>query len=47
MTSEKWSFLSSSLVKEIALLGGCIKDLVPPIVENYLREKRKNGGNES
>jgi pantetheine-phosphate adenylyltransferase len=46
MTSERWSFLSSSLVKEVALLGGCIKDLVPPIVENYLREKRKNGGNE-
>jgi len=46
MTSERWSFLSSSLVKEVALLGGCIKDLVPPVVENYLREKRKNGGNE-
>jgi len=42
MTSEKWSFISSSLVKEIALLGGCVKDLVPPLVENYLKEKRKN-----
>lgn len=42
MTSAKWSFLSSSLVKEIALLGGCVRDLVPPLVENYLKEKRKN-----
>lgn len=42
MTSDKWSFLSSSLVKEIALLGGCVKDLVPPLVEKYLKEKRKN-----
>jgi len=47
MTSAKWSFLSSSLVKEIALLGGCVRDLVPPLVENYLKEKRKNARYES
>ncbi|MGB9608009.1 MAG: pantetheine-phosphate adenylyltransferase [bacterium] len=47
MTSEKWSFLSSSLVKEIALLGGCVKGLVPPLVEKYLKEKRENGRDES
>lgn len=39
MTSSKYSFLSSSLVKEVAMLGGCVKDLVPGIVEEKLREK--------
>ncbi|MBC7327459.1 pantetheine-phosphate adenylyltransferase [bacterium] len=46
MTSAKWSFLSSSLVKEVALLGGCVKQLVPPLVEKYLKEKRKNEGHQ-
>ncbi len=41
MTSDKWSFLSSSLVKEVALLGGCVKNLVPPLVEEYLKRKRE------
>ncbi|MFQ6082569.1 MAG: pantetheine-phosphate adenylyltransferase [Candidatus Aminicenantia bacterium] len=34
-----YSYLSSRLVKEIYMLGGCIKDLVPPIVEEELRKK--------
>ncbi|MCX7903721.1 MAG: pantetheine-phosphate adenylyltransferase [Caloramator sp.] len=29
MTNNKYSFLSSSLVKQVAMYGGCIKDLVP------------------
>lgn len=29
MTSSKYSYLSSSIVKEIARLGGCLKELVP------------------
>lgn len=29
MTSSKYSYLSSSIVKEIASYGGCIKELVP------------------
>jgi pantetheine-phosphate adenylyltransferase len=29
MTSAKNSFLSSSSVKQVAMFGGCIKDLVP------------------
>ncbi|MBV7271952.1 pantetheine-phosphate adenylyltransferase [Clostridium thailandense] len=29
MTSAKTSFLSSSSVKQVAMFGGCIKDLVP------------------
>lgn len=39
MTSTKYSFLSSSIVREVASFGGCVKDLVPPAVEEKLREK--------
>jgi len=42
MTNTKYSFLSSSIVKEVASFGGCVKDLVPPMVEEKLREKFKN-----
>ena len=39
MPSIEYSFLSSRLVKEVFSLGGCIKNLVPPIVEEKLRKK--------
>ena len=39
--SVSYSFLSSKLVKEIFMLGGCLKDLVPSEVERELREKFK------
>ena len=39
MPAEKYSYLSSRLVREIAKLGGSIKDLVPELVERRLREK--------
>ncbi len=42
MPSLKYSFLSSNLVKEVFQLGGCIKDLVPPVVEEALRNKFMN-----
>jgi len=38
-TSEKFSYLSSSLVKEVALLGGNINELVPPLVKAGLLKK--------
>jgi len=39
MTSSKYSFLSSSLVKQVAMYGGCIKDLVPDeIIEDILKK---------
>jgi pantetheine-phosphate adenylyltransferase len=41
MPSVQYSFLSSKLVKEVFMLGGCIKDLVPQIVEKKLRYKSK------
>ena len=36
---ETHTFVSSSLVKEIASLGGSVQGLVPPLVEKRLREK--------
>ncbi|MBU2567914.1 MAG: pantetheine-phosphate adenylyltransferase [Elusimicrobia bacterium] len=43
MPDEKYTFLSSSMVKEVALLGGGIKDFVPSIVERNIKQKIKNG----
>lgn len=40
MPAETYSYLSSSLVREISDLGGSIKGLVPPIVEQRLRAKK-------
>lgn len=37
--AEEFSYISSSLVKEIARLGGPIRGLVPPEVELLLTEK--------
>ena len=39
MPAEKYSYLSSRLVREIAQLGGVIDCLVPPLVAQKLREK--------
>jgi pantetheine-phosphate adenylyltransferase len=41
MPSEDYSFLSSSLVKEVASFGGSVKGLVPKEVESALRDKFK------
>jgi pantetheine-phosphate adenylyltransferase len=39
LPGEPYSYLSSRLVREIARLGGAVKDLVPPIVAERLRAK--------
>jgi pantetheine-phosphate adenylyltransferase len=39
MTSLKWVFLSSSILKEAVSLGGVVEDIVPPVVFRHLREK--------
>ncbi len=39
--NPQYSFLSSSLVKEVAQHGGDVSSLVPPYVEQRLREKYK------
>jgi len=41
MTNNKYSFLSSSLVKQVAMYGGCIKDLVPEEIIEDIRNKFK------
>ncbi len=38
-TSPDWSFVSSSLVREVARLGGSVGDLVPPPVAEALEEE--------
>jgi pantetheine-phosphate adenylyltransferase len=38
-TSPKWSYLSSSLVKEVAQFGGDVSSLVPEHVVRRLKEK--------
>jgi pantetheine-phosphate adenylyltransferase len=44
MTSQEYSFLSSSVVKEIALAGGDTTDLVPPHVIKALHAKMRELG---
>ena len=41
MTKDDYAFISSSIVKEIAMFGGPVKGFVPDIVEKKLREKFK------
>lgn len=38
-TSPVYSFLSSSLVKQVALFGGDVSELVPPLVAERLRNR--------
>lgn len=38
-TDTKYSFLSSSIIKKVASLGGCVKGLVPEEVEEALKKK--------
>lgn len=39
MTNNRYSYLSSSLVKEVARLGGPVDELVPPLVAAEVRVK--------
>ncbi|MBS4726923.1 pantetheine-phosphate adenylyltransferase [Mycobacterium sp. SM1] len=42
-TTPRYSFVSSSLAKEVALLGGDVSDLLPEPVNRQLREKLSRG----
>lgn len=46
MTSLEYSFLSSSVVKEVAALGGCVDCLVPPHVVSLLKSKLDEDGDQ-
>jgi pantetheine-phosphate adenylyltransferase len=39
MPAETYSYVSSRLVKEVFHLGGAVSGLVPPVVENRMKEK--------
>jgi pantetheine-phosphate adenylyltransferase len=39
MPSEEYTFLTSSIIKEVTSFGGSVKGLVPEVVEEALREK--------
>lgn len=41
MTNSKYSYLSSSMVKEVARFGGCIEDLVPEKIARKVIKKLK------
>jgi pantetheine-phosphate adenylyltransferase len=41
MPSEEYSFLTSTMVKEVASFGGSVKGLVPEVVEKALKDKFK------
>lgn len=39
LPAEKWSFISSSLVKEVARYGGDISPFLPPVITDALMKK--------
>ena len=43
-TSPEWSYLASSLVKDVARHGGDVSGLVPPVVAERLRERLGRSG---
>ena len=44
MTDSKYSYISSSIVKEVARLGGSIDEFVPYDIIEEIDKKIKNGG---
>ena len=45
VSSSEYAFLSSSIVKEIAMFDGDVSCLVPKVVQKALKEKLKGGKN--
>ncbi|MGE3276248.1 MAG: pantetheine-phosphate adenylyltransferase [Vicinamibacterales bacterium] len=43
MPAEQYTYISSKLIKEVFMLGGEVKGLVPPVVEDRLRSKQASG----
>ena len=41
MADEEFSYVSSTLMKQVFLLGGRVDGLIPPLVEARMREKLK------
>lgn len=47
MPAEAYSYLSSRLVREIAMLGGSVHGLVPELVEKRLQDRLKSAARET
>jgi len=47
ITAQEYAFLSSSVAKEIAMVGGCVDQMVPPHVIKALKEKFHQLGSEA
>jgi len=45
MTEGRYFHLSSSLIKEIVMLGGSVKGMVPPLIEKELKKRIGPGSN--
>ena len=43
MPAETYSYVSSRLVKEVFQLGGTVEGLVPPFIEERMKEKTNQG----
>jgi pantetheine-phosphate adenylyltransferase len=41
MPNASYTYLSSRLVKEVALLGGTVDDLVPPLAAELLKQRTR------
>jgi pantetheine-phosphate adenylyltransferase len=46
MTGARYAFLSSSILKQVALAGGRISEMVPPYVEPALKQRIAQLGDE-
>jgi pantetheine-phosphate adenylyltransferase len=44
ITSQRYTFLSSSVIKEIAMVGGCVDEMVPVHVAVALQERFQHLG---
>ncbi|MEN6441658.1 MAG: pantetheine-phosphate adenylyltransferase [Syntrophobacter sp.] len=45
MTGMRWIYISSRIIKEVVMSGGCVTGLVPEIVERKLAEKLSGHSN--
>jgi pantetheine-phosphate adenylyltransferase len=43
MPAETYSYVSSRLIKEVFQLGGTVTGLVPPLIEQRMKEKLTQG----
>ena len=41
MPSERYTYLNSTIIRELAALGGSVAEFVPPLVESKLRQRLK------